>query len=138
MGISPRVHFFDKYGKIEKIPYRKFERLLNGDKNISYPKYAYQKVKCAISYVEMENRYPVNIIHCDYLLIPFDTAGGLDTNCYQYGLRLMHQSFDLLSSLDNIVYIQSIKAQKEYKKNFTWQVSQGYIQAIIDQIFQNK
>ncbi|MFT6195647.1 MAG: hypothetical protein ACJASU_002576 [Cognaticolwellia sp.] len=34
MGISPRVHFFDKYGKIEKIPYRKFERLLNADKYV--------------------------------------------------------------------------------------------------------
>ncbi|MFT5636592.1 MAG: hypothetical protein ACI89T_002061 [Cognaticolwellia sp.] len=38
MGISPRVHFFDKYGKIQKIPYLKFERLLSADKNLSYPK----------------------------------------------------------------------------------------------------
>jgi hypothetical protein len=39
MGVSPRVHFFDKYGKIQKIPYRKFERLLSADKCIYYPKY---------------------------------------------------------------------------------------------------
>lgn len=106
MGISPRVHFFDQYGKLEKIPYRKFERLLSADKATYFPKYASEKVKCSISYVEMENRQAIEIIHCDYLLIPFNQQGQLDVDRYAQGTALRSQSIDLLNNFNNITYIQ--------------------------------
>jgi len=138
MGISPRVHFFDKYGKIQKIPYRKFERLLNADKCIYYPKYASQRVKCSISYVEMENRQAIKILHCDYLIIPFNQNGQLDIDKYTQGTALIFQSIDLLSNCNNINYIQAVRAKKQYKKDFTWQVNQQQINAIVAHIFSSK
>ena len=138
MGISPRVHFFDKNGRIEKIPYRKFERLLNADKNVYYPKYSSEKVKCSISYVEMENRCAVKIIHCDYLIIPFNQNGQLDVDIYSQGTALMFQSIDLLSSLSNITYIEPVIANKEYRRDFTWQANQQQINAIVTHIFSKK
>lgn len=138
MGISPRVHFFDKYGKIEKIPYRKFERLLNADKNVFYPKYISEKVKCSISYVEMENRQAIKILHCDYLIIPFNENGQLDVDTHAQGTALMLQSIDLLGNLNNITYIQAKIAKKEYMKDFTWQAKQQQILAIVEDIFYRK
>ncbi|PKI14338.1 hypothetical protein [Colwellia sp. 12G3] len=138
MGISPRVHFFDKYGKIEKIPYRKFERLLNADKDVFYPKYSSERVKCSISYVEMENRQAINIIHCDYLIITFNENGQLDTNKHAQGTALMFQSIDLLGNLNNITYLQPVIAQKQYRQDFIWQANQQEINAIVKQIFSKK
>ena len=138
MGISPRVHFFDQYGKIEKIPYRKFERLLSADKAKCYPKYASEKVKCSISYVEMENRQAIEILHCDYLLIPFNQQGQLDVDRYAQGTALKFQSIDLLNSFNNITYIQPELAKKKYMKDFTWQATPQQIDAIIAHIFSSK
>ncbi|WP_057832316.1 hypothetical protein [Colwellia sp. TT2012] len=138
MGISPRVHFFDKYGKIEKIPYRKFERLLNADKNVFYPKYISEKVKCSISYVEMENRQAMKILHCDYLIIPFNENGQLEVDTYAQGTALMLQSIDLLGNLNNITYLQPVIARKNYRHGFTWQANQQQINAIVAHIFSRK
>jgi hypothetical protein len=138
MGISPRVHFFDKYGKIQKIPYRKFERLLSADKLIYYPKYASERVKCSISYVEMENRQAIKIIHCDYLIIPFNQNGQLDVEKYAQGTALMFQSIDLLNNISKITYMQPMIAKKQYTKDFTWQASQQQINAIVKHIFSRK
>ncbi len=138
MGISPRVHFFDQYGKIEKIPYRKFERLLSADKNTCYPKYASEKVKCSISYVEMENRQAIEIIHCDYLLIPFNQQGQLDVDRYAQGTALRFQSIALLNNFNNITYIQPELAKRKYMKDFTWQATPQQIDAIVAHIFFSK
>ena len=138
MGISPRVHFFDQYGKIAKIPYRKFERLLNADKAICFPKYASEKVKCSISYVEMENRQAIEILHCDYLLIPFNKQGQLDVDRYAQGTALKFQSIDLLNKFNNITYIQPELAKKQYMKDFTWQATPQQIDAIVAHIFFSK
>ncbi len=138
MGISPRAHFFDKCGKIEKIPYRKFERLLSADKATCYPKYASEKVKCSISLVEMENRQAKNIIHCDYLIIHFNQSGQLDTEKHAHGTTLKLHSIDLLSNFNNIIYLQTAIAKKQYMKDFTWQASQQQINAIVAHIFSNK
>jgi len=138
MGISPRVHFFDKYGKIEKIPYRKFERLLNSDTNVFYPKYTSEKVKCSISYVEMENRQAIKILHCDYLIIPFNEDGQLDVGKHAQGTALMLQSIDLLGNLNNITYLQPVIAKKQYTHDYTWQANQQQINAIVTNIFSSK
>ncbi|MFT5759617.1 MAG: hypothetical protein ACI9LM_004384 [Alteromonadaceae bacterium] len=135
MGISPRVHFFDKDGKIQKIPYRKFERLLSADKKVYYPKYTYEMVKCSVSYVEMEKRHAINIIHCDYLIIPFDQNGQLDVDKYAQSRSLMFQSIDLLSNFTNITYMQPVIAKKQYAKDFKWQANQQQINAIVKDIF---
>jgi hypothetical protein len=138
MGISSRVHFFDKYDKIQKIPYRKFERLLSADKHIYYPRYASEKVKCSVSYVEMENRQAIKILHCDYLIIPFNQNGQLDVEKYAQGTALMLQSIDLLNHVNNITYMQPVKAKKRYMKDFTWQANQQQINAIVGHIFASK
>ncbi len=138
MGISPRVHFFDKYGKIEKIPYRKFERLLNADKDVFYPKYSLEKVKCSISYVEMESRRAINIIHFDYLIIPFNEDGQLDVDTHAQGTALMLQSIALLGNLNNITYLKPVIAKKQYTHDFTWQANQQQINAIVANIFYKK
>ena len=138
MGISPRVHFFDQDGKVQKIPYRKFDRLLSADKRIYFPQYASEKVKCSVSYVEMENRQAINIIHCDYLIIHFDQNGQLDIAIHAHGTALMYRSIDLLSNFKNITYMQPVIAKKQYMKDFTWQASQQEINAIVAQIFSSK
>lgn len=112
MGISPRVHFFDQFDKIQKIPYRKFERLLNADKRVYYPKYASEKIKCSVSYVEMENHHSIKILYCDYLIIPFNQKGQLDVERHAQGTALMFQSIDLLNNFNNITYMQAVKAKK--------------------------
>lgn len=135
MGISPRVHFFDEQNTLHKIPYSKFDRLLNGDKSVSFIKFKAQKIRCATSYVEMENRQPVNIVHCDYSIIPFNQFGQLDNESYQEGQKLMYQSIDLVSHFYNVVEMQSVKAKQLYKKDFTWKANQQQIRAIVNQIF---
>ena len=72
MGISPRVHFFDKYGKIQKIPYRKFERLLSADKLYITLSTLLKGLSAPFLYVEIESRQAIKILHCNYLLIPFN------------------------------------------------------------------
>ena len=135
MGIRPRVHFFDQDNTLKRIPYRKFDRLLNGDKKICYPQFSLQRVKCAVTYIEMQNRQPINIVHCDYMIIPFNNSGNLDINEYQHGKMLMFQATGILLSLDNIVRLQDVKAQRDFNNGFTWQPSQEQIKAIVDQIF---
>ncbi|MCP4988841.1 MAG: hypothetical protein GY928_23140 [Colwellia sp.] len=79
----------------------------------------------------MENRCAVKIIHCDYLIIPFNQNGQLDVDMYSQGSALIHQSIDLLSSLNNVTYLQPVIAGKLYKKGFTWQANQTQIKAIV-------
>ncbi|SFC94953.1 hypothetical protein [Pseudoalteromonas denitrificans] len=135
MGIRPKVHFFDTSNNLKKIPYSKFDRLLAGDQKVCYQQYASQRIKCAISYVEILNRQPIKIVHCDYIIIPFNEVGGLNIVEYQHGKALMYQSIDLLSDLNNIIDLQRLKAQKQFSNDFTWQANQQQIKAIVDQIF---
>ncbi len=86
----------------------------------------------------MENRCAVKIIHCDYLIIPFNQNGQLDVDMYSQGTALMFQSIDLIGNLNNVTNLQPVIAGKLYKRDFTWQANQQHINAIINQIFPKK
>jgi len=83
----------------------------------------------------MKNRQPINIVHCDYMIMPFNNSGNLDINEYQHGKMLMFQATGVLLSLNNIVRLQDVKAQRDFNNGFTWQPPQEQIKAIVDQIF---
>jgi hypothetical protein len=86
----------------------------------------------------MESRQAVKILHCDYLLIHFNQKGQLDVDRYAQGTALRFQSIVLLNNFNNINYIQPILAKKQYMKDFTWQINQQQINAIVAHVFSSK
>jgi len=87
MSIGIRVMFVDG-DRIIRVPLRRFDRLFDRDLNEAMPEYAGQRVRCAMVYVELADRKPVEVVRIDYMVLPLDPEGRVDADLQSRKLML--------------------------------------------------
>ena len=139
MGISVRIFVFMN-GDIKQIPYAKFNRLFEGDKNESLIEFANQRIKVATVFVENQNRTPVDIIRTDCEYIKIDKDGKFDRQQQQ------QKSIDAMRMIDiptiekqpdNIIDSSSHFSKKIFKNKYLWTPTNDEIQQILNRIFKS-
>jgi len=136
MGIGIRIHFFHDDGVIKKIPYARFERLLSVDSIERFPHYAKKKMRCSMTYVELEHRVPARIMQTDFMIIPFAEDGSMDYEEFSRGDQLAFNMIDILPApkTDNIIDISKRISRKRYLEEFTWKPTNKELNYLVNDI----
>jgi len=121
VGIGVRA-FIVKESGIERVPWRRFERLLCGVPGEMMSECAGRQVRCALLYVELMNRQPVAVRHADYLVVSFGSDGRVDRRAVRRRGRLVSQSvsraFGVVS--EPVVEFAPYLATRQYRKEYKW------------------
>lgn len=77
MGLGMRIFVVKDDGALERLPFGRYNRLLQRDSNERLLKNAGRRVRCAVLVVESEDRIPVEIVKSQYSYLLFDHEGRL-------------------------------------------------------------
>ena len=77
MGLGMRIFIVNDDGSLERLPVRRYNRLLGHESNERLRQYAGKRVRCAVIVVESKDRLPVEIVKSQYSYILFDSNGRL-------------------------------------------------------------
>ena len=143
MGVAERVHVFPVSGAPARLPLARFERLLSGDPAERLPKYAGERLRCALTYLELEGRKPVRILRTDFLILPLGPDGRLDCAEYDRGAALERRilawefplSFGRPSAAGKVIDFAPRLARQQFEQEFTWAPTSDELSAIFDDIF---
>lgn len=132
MGVGVRVHFIDVDGSIKRIPFAKFDRLMEGESQERFEEYAGKRVKCALTFVDLCDRKVVGIRHIDCMIVPFSDDGTLDEKEKRRGDRLGFMSSDLdkLGTPSKVVSLSPKLARKQFFEEFKWILTEAERSAI--------
>ena len=93
-----------------------------------------QSVRCAIVFIEFENRRPARILRTEFNVLYIDERGTLDSNAQSQQLRLIGQSLDsdyLPGRIQtNVVDIRPRLARKKLRDKFEWTPSEEVLETI--------
>jgi hypothetical protein len=137
MGTGVRVYFFDSDYSIRRIPQSRFDRLYSDDSDERFPYYAGKRVRCAFLIVEYENRMPVEIVHVDFKIIPFDLDGRIDKKEHYDVMQLAVNSIPLPdpSLPENVIDARPILSNDKYLREYTWQPTDNEIDLLLKMVF---
>ncbi len=132
MGIGVRA-FLVEDGHVTRVPFRRLDRLLCGDPSEVRGRYAGQRVRCALVYVELLNRRPVAVRHVDYMVLPFASDGRLDRveteRGHRLAIELVGKSFQAVS--EPVVEFGPYLAARRYKTEFKWVPTEAEVEALV-------
>ena len=77
MGLGMRIFIVKDDGSLERLPFGRYNRLLQHDARERLLQYASKRVRCAVIVVESKNRIPVEILKSQYSYLSFDSDGRL-------------------------------------------------------------
>jgi hypothetical protein len=121
MGIGVRVFFVDDRDAMRKVPYARFERSWDQHPEECFPEYAGTRTRCAIVYVNLENRKPINISHLEFLIITFGKNGRIDSTEFDRGMALAIQTLGSLKpDAENVIAAEHLIARRRYHHEFRW------------------
>ena len=141
MGIGFRVFLINDDDSLQRLPVKRYERLLSGEPEEKLPRYAGKRVRCAAVYLELKERKPQSIIRIEYNFLFFDAEGRIDKSEQERELRLVFEFTSPLSgfieeeSSEKIVDARSQFAKKRYEQEFRWSPSAKIEEAIMTAIF---
>ena len=137
MGTSVRVFFFGSDHMARKVPLSRFERLYDRRSDESFKAYAGQRVKCAMVFVQLENRKPVEISHVDYFIVPFRDDGRVDHEERERGISLVMRSIDSPAGQESEKVINAMPRifKKSYDEEFKWEPTSVELAMIVKKVF---
>ena len=140
MGIGVRIFIFeDQKDSLRRISLKKFDGLMVGERSIRFPEYAGQEKRCALIYLEFEQRKPVGVLRMEFNVIRFDRGGRRDRRHAQEARNLACVFLDPLLSIDeqhsNVVDIRPYLARKRYNEKFHWNPTDEQIYAVLLKAF---
>jgi hypothetical protein len=97
--IKQECVFFDEKRQMKKASKAHNNRLVGHDNCEGVEAYAGQRVRCAVSCVELEGKKAVRVTSISYSTIPFNSAGQVDQEEINRGLYLAMSGFDTFSHL---------------------------------------
>jgi hypothetical protein len=77
MGLGMRIFIVKGNGSLERLPFWRYNRLLQRDHSERLFQSAGRRVRCAVIVVESKNRKPVETLKCQYSYLSFDSDGML-------------------------------------------------------------
>jgi hypothetical protein len=75
MGLGMRIFIVKDDGSLERLPFGRYNRLLQRHPSERLFQYAGKRVRCVVIVVESINRKPVEILKCQYSYLSFDSDG---------------------------------------------------------------
>jgi len=136
MGLGMRIFIVKDDDSLERLPFGRYNRLLQRDPRERLFQYAGKRVRCTVIVVESINRKPVEILKCQYSYLSFDSDGMIKKG----GEGEVKLAMDMLEP----VIIERVKqvvdarhkfARKRYAREYRWEPSSGSEVAIRKAIF---
>lgn len=140
MSIGVRVMFLDG-DRIVRVSQRRFERVFDRDLNEAMPEYAGQRVRCAMVYMQLADRKPVEVVRIDYMVLPLDPEGRLDADLQSRKMMLAGETFGrgIAGTSEHVVDFGPYLAERQYHAEYkghprktrsapwwTWRLSTEY------------
>lgn len=137
MGTGSIVYFYDLNDCIRRIPSSRFDRLYSDASNERFLNYASKRVRCALLVVEYEDRMPVDIIHINFKIVPFDLDGRVDKAEHHRGMLLAVNSISIPDPLmpENVIDARPVLSNDTYIRQHTWQPTDSEIELLLDMVF---
>jgi hypothetical protein len=138
MGIGFRVFLINEDDSLQRLPVKRYERLLDGEPGERLLQYAGKRVRCAMVSLEVRERKPQSIIRIDYLFLSFDAEGRIDRSEQEKEMRLAAEFISPIipaifeeQCSGKIIDARSHFAEKRYKQEFRWLPSPEIEEAIM-------
>ena len=133
MSIGVRVMFLDG-DRIIPVSQRRFERLVDRDLNEAMPEYAGQRIRCAMVYVQLADRKPVEVVRIDYMLLPLDPEGRLDADLQSRKIMLAGAMFGrgIAGTSERVVDFGPYLAERQYHAEYNWTPTENEERVLVD------
>ena len=133
MSIGVRIMFLDG-DRIIRVSQRRFERLVDRDLNEAMPEYAGQRIRCAMVYVQLADRKPVEVVRIDYVVLPLDPEGRLDADLQSRKMMLAGEmfGFGMTGTAERVVDFGPYLAEKQYRAEYKWKPTENEERALVD------
>ena len=133
MSIGVRIMFLDG-DRIIRVSQRRFERLVDRDLNEAMPEYAGQRLRCAMVYVQLADRKPVEVVRIDYMVLPLDTEGRVDSDLQSRKMMLAGEmfGFGMTGTAERVVDFGPYLAEKQYRAEYKWKPTENEERALVD------
>jgi len=133
MSIGVRILFLDG-DRIIRVSQRRFERLVDRDLNEAMPEYAGQRIRCAMVYVQLADRKPVEVVRIDYMVLPLDPEGRLDADLQSRKMMLAGEmfGFGMTGTAERVVDFGPYLAERQYRAEYKWKPTENEERALVD------
>ena len=138
MGIGTRIFLIDENDSLHRISISRYNRIRNPDSDERFTQYAGKRMRCAMIFLEVENRKPLSVVRTEYYYLPFDNKGRIDSTETEKQIRLSLEIVPPIleeQSPKKVLDTQSRFAKKRYKHEFQWTPNQEIETAIMTAIF---
>ncbi len=145
MGIGLRIFLVNDDDSIKRLPYTKYERLLQRDSEVRFPQYAGKRVRYVETAIEYKQRKPVKIIRILFLILPFNSEGMIDITEKKKESHLAQEAYPLYTNVElpngisdlpkGIVDARYLFARKRLNYEYRWRPTQEIETAIMKAIF---
>ena len=133
MSIGVRIMFLDG-DRIIRVSQRRFERLVDRDLNEAMPEYAGQRIRCAMVYVQLADRKPVEVVRIDYMVLPLDPEGRVDSDLQSRKMMLAGEmfGFGMTGTAERVVDFGPYLAEKQYRAEYKWKPTENEERALVE------
>jgi hypothetical protein len=133
MSIGVRIMFLDG-DRIIRVSQRRFERLVDRDLNEAMPEYAGQRIRCAMVYVQLADRKPLEVVRIDYMVLPLDPEGRVDADLQSRKMMLAGEmfGFGMTGTAERVVDFGPYLAEKQYRAEYKWKPTENEERALVD------
>ena len=133
MSIGVRILFLDG-DRIIRVSQRRFKRLVDRDLNEAMPEYAGQRLRCAMVYVQLADRKPVEVVRIDYMVLPLDPEGRVDADLQSRKMMLAGEmfGFGMTGTAERVVDFGPCLAEKQYRAEYKWKPTENEERALVD------
>jgi hypothetical protein len=136
MGLGMRIFIVKDDGSLERLPFGRYNRLLQRHPSERLFQYAGKRVRCVVIVLESINRKPVDILKCQYSYLSFDSNGMLKKG----GEGEVKLAMDMLEPViieraKQVVDARHKFARKRYAREYRWEPSLEIEAAIRKAIF---
>ena len=133
MSIGVRIMFLDG-DRIIRVSQRRFERLVDRDLNEAMPEYAGQRLRCAMVYVQLADRKPVEVVRIDYMVLPLDPEGRVDADLQSRKMMLAGEmfGFGMTGTAERVVDFGPYLAERQYRAEYKWKPTENEERALVD------
>ena len=138
MGLGSRIFIVKEDDSIERLSFKRYERLIKGHPDERLSRFAEKRVRYALIVLEMINRKPVEILMTEYSFLTFDSEGRLDLVEREKASRLAIDMLEPIASekkLGKVIDVKHKFAKKRFDNRYLWKPSPEIETAIAATIF---
>ena len=138
MGIGTRIFLIDENDSLHRISISRYNRMRSPDSDECFTQYAGKRMRCAMIFLEVENKKPLSVVRTEYYYLPFDNQGRVDRTELEKRTRLSLEIVPPIfeeQSPKKVLDAQNRFAKKRYKHEFQWTPNQEIETAIMTAIF---